>query len=199
MASIEAVERVLGMLDAAGLVQTGTPRDRLTRDEIDLRVTVYVDVLSDLPNDDVLAAARCWLRKSRFFPTPGDLHSEARPAVVVTADSTTEAAQAYQRTLECNTYTPEAGARWSYRQIAAEVGQAAADAFIAAGGHEAFAAADPVGDQFRFKRFVAAYVEALQARGAEARMLSAGGTARGISAGDAAGLVAAIAGRLEPK
>jgi hypothetical protein len=50
-----------------------------------------------------------------------------------------EAATAYARVTACAEYSPEVGAVWTYRAVAERCGKAAADAFVIAGGHEAFA------------------------------------------------------------
>ena len=60
-----------------------------------------------------------------------------------------DAQRAYERVLSCNTYTPEGGAVWTWRQIRDECGAAAAEAFLAAGGNHAFCTAYREGERRR--------------------------------------------------
>lgn len=66
-----------------------------------------------------------------------------------------EAADAYERVLESGEYNPEGGTRWNYRAVLARCGRAAAEAFLAAGGHSAFATTWD--ESKRRERFTAAY------------------------------------------
>jgi hypothetical protein len=66
-----------------------------------------------------------------------------------------EADEAYKRVFAAANYTANGGSSWNYRDVLTRCGQAAADAFAAAGGDEAFAttwAADK-----RRERFFQAY------------------------------------------
>lgn len=94
-----------------------------------------------------------------------------------------EATEAYDRVLAASTYTPEGGATWNYRDVRERCGLAAAEAFLEAGGHHAFAT---TWDESRRRgRFLAAYqAEARERPGA--RLLPEGGRLlpAGADAGD---------------
>lgn len=188
MASPEAVGDALEMLDLNWPNHAPTDQKKLAK-----RLALYTDALSELSDADVIAAARVVVKREKFFPPAGVLREAVRPAEVARADTQAQASAAYQRVLDCNTYTPEAGAFWSFRQIANEVGQVAALAFTAAGGHEAFAAADPVGDQFRFKRFVEAFTLESDARAREGLALGAGAERRGLTHAEAREIIGRVA------
>lgn len=81
-----------------------------------------------------------------------------------------EAVHAYERVLDSGTYSPESGSTWVYRTIAERCGRAAAEAFIAAGGHSAFVTTWD--EAKRRERFIAAYVSEARAV-PEHRMLAA--------------------------
>ena len=95
-----------------------------------------------------------------------------------------EAVAAYERVMECGTYHPEHGTRWSYREIRERCGLAAAEAFMAAGSHNGFAhTPEKYGDAFRRKLFVEEYI--LAARGnPEGRLLPAAPEPRLIGTGE---------------
>lgn len=81
-----------------------------------------------------------------------------------------EAMAAYERVLEAGNYSPEGGTTWSYRGVREKCGQAAAEAFLAAGSHHAFATT--FNESQRRKLFAQEYV--LAARGnPEGRLLPA--------------------------
>lgn len=82
-----------------------------------------------------------------------------------------EASSAYERVLGASTYSAEAGASWTYRGVLQKCGKAAAEAFLEAGGHHAFATTWDEGK--RRERFITAYVQAARAV-PEARLLPAG-------------------------
>lgn len=82
-----------------------------------------------------------------------------------------EASEAYQRVLESGTYTAEAGTVWSQRAVSDKCGRAAAEAFMAAGGPQAFASSWD--ESRRRERFFAAYRESARDRPAD-RLLPAG-------------------------
>ena len=73
-----------------------------------------------------------------------------------------EAAAAYDRVLNSSGYSPEGGATWTWRSIEAKCGRAAADAFLEAGGHHAFATTWD--ESKRRERFLAAYVQTARAQ-----------------------------------
>jgi hypothetical protein len=82
-----------------------------------------------------------------------------------------EATAAYDRVLEAGTYTPEGGTTWDYRSIRERCGEAAAEAFLAAGGNQAFG--NTFRESDRRERFVAAYGEAVR-ESPDAKLLPAG-------------------------
>ena len=92
-----------------------------------------------------------------------------------------EAAEAYARVVAASTYTPEGGASWNWRDVRARCGAAAADAFLAAGGHHAFATAWD--EPRRRERFLAAYQAEARERPA-ARLLPAGPETMALPVGD---------------
>lgn len=71
-----------------------------------------------------------------------------------------EATEAYDRVLEAGMYSPEAWTTWSFRGIREKCGEAAAEAFLAAGGNSAFA--NTWDEAKRRERFLAAYGEAVR-------------------------------------
>lgn len=90
-----------------------------------------------------------------------------------------EATEAYERVLQAGVYTPEAGTVWIYRDVRETCGEAAAEAFLAAGGNAAFGSTYREND--RRERFVAAYGEAVRESPA-AKLLPAGPTVRALPA-----------------
>lgn len=188
MASPDAVKMVLKILDSAW----PRPLDLEARDE---RNVVYYEALDDLSDEEVLAAAKLALKNERFFPSPGVLREFVRPKVSVDAAITSEAAAAYERVLSCNYYTPESGAVWSYRQIRDEIGEAAAEAWAAAGGNSSFSWADETGASIRFKRFMDAYREYEESKHAQRAALHEGAVRREISHSEAKALLGGLADR----
>ena len=83
-----------------------------------------------------------------------------------------EAVQAYERVIASSIYTAEAGATWTYRGVAAACGKVSAEAFIAAGGHHAFATTWD--EAKRRARFIAEYVAGARERPRE-RLIGSGG------------------------
>jgi hypothetical protein len=66
-----------------------------------------------------------------------------------------EAVEAYQRVLESGVYAPQAGLLWSPRGVREQCGRAAMEAFLAAGGHSAFASSWD--ESKRRERFIREY------------------------------------------
>lgn len=159
MARVEAIEGMLRMLGAAGLVS-----DRaLSAEEADARVMVFADALSDISDEAVLGAARVWLRTSKYWPTPADLRAIVKPPALALAERSSDAERCYAKIVRAY----ESGMSLGFRQIRDADGYAAAVAFMAAGGDAAFAWCEPGRDQeFRHKRFVEEFAE--QAEGIEA-------------------------------
>lgn len=106
----------------------------------------------------------------QFLPTVPQLHDallEFRGEPPLQLEATT----AYEQVLDAGEYAPEGGTSWTYRHVLQVCGRAAADAFLAAGGHHAFATTWD--EEKRRERFVAEY--AVVARTAPAdRLLPAG-------------------------
>lgn len=69
-----------------------------------------------------------------------------------------EATLAYESVMKAGIYTPEGGTTWTYRGVREACGDAAAEAFLAAGGSDAFARTWD--EAKRQQRFLAAYVAA---------------------------------------
>lgn len=90
-----------------------------------------------------------------------------------------EASDAYERVISASTYTAEGGASWNYRTVAERCGKAAADAFLAAGGHHAFATTWD--EAKRRERFIAAYQETAREI-PDARLLPPGDAPKQIEA-----------------
>lgn len=139
----------------AGLARLGValnkPYDRS-------QVSVYADVLCDQTTAAEFAAFVDWgLRGGKFgrwqpsLPELQDALRAFRGHPTLDAEATT----VYERVLGCREYNPESGAVWSFRRIREELGEAAANAFLAAGGHSAFATT--LGEDKRLARFVSAY------------------------------------------
>lgn len=138
----------------------------------DLTLEVYTEAVCPLVDpaewDEFVLAA---IRTGRFtwFPKVAELVDalrEFRGAAPLDA----EAVQAYERVIASSTYLPEAGARWVYRDVVERCGKAAAEAFLAAGGDEAFRS--EYRSQERRAAFLAAYQRAAREQ-PETRLLPA--------------------------
>lgn len=113
-----------------------------------------------------------------------------------------EAVAAYERVLRSGNYHPEGGTTWDVRTITQTCGGAAAEAFLSAGGHNAFAT--EYREDERRRKFVDAYQRAARAEPghrllpapAPQRFLPAAGATdfEPISRGDAADILAKLAG-----
>lgn len=119
----------------------------------------------------------------KFIPSVPDLLDALRvfrggPAL---AELQSEAAAAYERVIAASDYTAEGGAFWSYRGVAERCGKAAADAFLAAGGHHAFATTWD--EAKRRERFIAAYQDAARTL-PETRLLPAGAEPKQLTGAD---------------
>lgn len=84
-----------------------------------------------------------------------------------------EATEAYERVLASGVYAPEGGTSWIYRNIQERCGEAASEAFMAAGGTAAFTSTWD--EAKRRERFVAAYSEAVR-ESPGAKLLPSAGT-----------------------
>lgn len=139
----------------AGLARIGValnkPYDRA-------QVGVFADVLSEQTTADEFQRFVSWgLRGGKFGrwqPSLPEIQDALRafrghPTLDVEAETM------YERVLGCRDYNPESGSIWSFRQIRDTHGEAAAQAFLAAGGHSAFATT--IGEDKRQSRFIQAY------------------------------------------
>ncbi len=91
-----------------------------------------------------------------------------------------EAVLAYERVVASSEYTAE-GASWNYRRVAECCGKAAAEAFLAAGGHHAFATTWD--ESRRRERFIAEYLAGARER-PEGRLLPPAEAQKQLAAGD---------------
>ena len=154
---------------------------RMTLD--DATVEVYADALmhqSTAEEWDTFTRAAVASGRFRFFPTVAELvdalneHRGGRPLEV-------EAGLAYERTLAAGTYTPQGGRTWTFRGVVSCCGEAAAEAFMAAGGHSAFATTWD--EAKRRERFGRAYVAAVRAE-PSARLLPDPSDERALPTGE---------------
>lgn len=83
------------------------------------------------------------------FPPPGLVLKHVEPELQG------EAVAAYDRVIAAGVYGPESGTVWTFRTVQERCGRAAAEAFLEAGGHEAFRS--EYGSDRRRERFIAAY------------------------------------------
>lgn len=72
-----------------------------------------------------------------------------------------EAVAAYEAVIKAGEYTAEGGTSWTFRRVLEQCGRAAAEAFMEAGAHHAFAST--WGEDKRRERFVAAYTVTVRA------------------------------------
>lgn len=126
-------------------------------------LTLYHDLIG--PHTDAeewprfvvaMLQAQRWPGRSPNVPELQDALREfrgQRPLLV-------EATDAYERVLAAGIYTAEGGTTWSFRAIRETCGDAAAEAFLAAGGNAAFSTTWD--EAKRRERFAAAYAEAVR-------------------------------------
>lgn len=115
----------------------------------------------------------------RYFPTAMevvDALSEFRGQ----GDPTADAVAMYERVMGSGRYSPETGVVWDVGQIRSELGLIAAEAFVAAGGHMAFASTYRSDD--RRRRFIEVYAQRVR-EGRHAAALPAGQAAKQLSGG----------------
>ena len=125
-------------------------------------MAVYHDVLGARTNAEEWRRFVLWaLCASRWtwFPKLSEIQDALR-AFRGERPLSAEANQAYERVLRSGVYSPEAGTSWTFRGIRDRCGEAAAEAFLAAGGNAAF---ETTWDEAkRRERFIAAYSEAVR-------------------------------------
>jgi len=116
---------------------------------------VYHGVLgARITHDEWQRAVRTALDRERFWPAPATLLGyalPARPSSARAADIEAQIQGLY-----------ESGRCLTPRSVSEEFGDAARDAFVAAGGDAAFSWCEPENRPFRLKRFVDAYQEAVE-------------------------------------
>src|SRR5262249_10276447 len=96
----------------------------------------------------------------RFLPGVAELH-EALRAFQGEEPLDVEAITAYDRVLGAGVYTAEGSTSWTFQRVRETCGPAAAEAFLAAGGHHAFATT--YRESQRREAFLAAYMTAVRA------------------------------------
>jgi hypothetical protein len=125
-------------------------------------MALYHDILGPRTDAAEWASFVRWALESgrwTWFPKLAELQDALRefkgdrPLLV-------EATEAYERVLESGGYCPERGTTWIFRDIREKCGEAAAEAFLAAGGNNAFVSTWE--ESKRRERFVAAYGEAVR-------------------------------------
>lgn len=125
--------------------------------------------------DRFTRAVIAWRRWRQYLPTVPDL-MDALDEFRGAPPLNTEAVAAYERVLSAGTYSAE-GTSWNYRDIAEKCGRVAAQAFLAAGGHTAFATT--FAEDKRRRAFVEEYVSAARER-PEERLLPPGEQVRAL-------------------
>ena len=103
-----------------------------------------------------------------WFPKVGELLDALRefrgePSLEV------EAIAAYEAVMKAGAYTPDGGSSWTWRGVLESCGRAAADAWLEAGGHHAFATT--WNEDKRRERFIAAYQQNARAEPATRLLL----------------------------
>lgn len=158
-------------------IATRQPADAAT-------LAVYHDVIGPQTTVEEWLPFVQWALASgrwKWFPRTAELQDAlrefrgGRPLLV-------EASDAYERVLAAGTYTPEGGTSWNYRGILKACGDAAAEAFLAAGGNSAFATTWD--EAKRRERFVQAYAEAVREEPASA-LLPPGNEPKALPSGEA--------------
>lgn len=157
----------------AGLHALGLAFSRVITADV---MRVFDGVLSAKLDDESWerAVRRC-LEVETFFPPPSVL---LRYGLFDSVPTATLASEAYEAIIGHF----ESGGIY-YARIKAELGPAAADAFVAAGGHRAFAWCEPDSEPFRWKAFKEAFAEQVESEPMLA--LPAGNDSQVISAAEA--------------
>jgi hypothetical protein len=124
-------------------------------------LNLYWMQLEDLTDQEFAESARLAVQREKFFPPVAVLRELARPFV----DPNAEAVEAFERVVKLAEHDPRTGSYWRLGRIAEEVGDIAAEAYVAAGATRAFAHELQDRDApFLRKRFVDAYVTAWEAK-----------------------------------
>jgi len=139
---------------AAGLTRLGAS----CRQEVDdLTLEVYTEALCDQTTPEEWEAfTKAAVRGGRFtwFPKVAELLDALREFRGL-PNLDAEAVAAYERVLAAGQYSAEGGTSWEFRAVLRACGKAAAEAFLEAGGHNAFA--NTYRESDRRERFIAAY------------------------------------------
>ncbi|MBA2412264.1 MAG: hypothetical protein H0V63_05495 [Burkholderiaceae bacterium] len=140
----------------------------------DAQRDLYWTVLADMPDVTFQVAVRRALKACRFFPTIAELCEQVTPTVIPAA----EAAVAFEQVVKAGRYNPTIGTCWGVERVREQVGDVAAEAFVAAGASPAFESEqDTRSLPFLRKRFIEAYVLAATAlRSGRPLALATGGT-----------------------
>lgn len=117
-----------------------------------------------------------------FLPTVAELR-DALEEFRGAAPLKREATSAYEAVQNAGEYQPESGTQWSYRGVLEKCGRAAAEAYLAAGGHAAFSSTWK--EDVRRAEFIAAYTVAARQAPAD-RLLPAGAAPLALPAGEMA-------------
>ena len=123
---------------------------------------VYFDGIGQQTTGEEWLQFTRWAVATDRFPTFFPKVSELRAALRQFRGAPSleaEATEAYERALASGTYAPQGGTTWTYRGIRERCGDAAAEAFLAAGGNSAFITT--WNEDKRRERFVEAYRSAV--------------------------------------
>lgn len=137
-------------------------------------MAVYHDILGSQTDHFEWQRFVQWALKVERWPTFAPKLPEIQEALRIFRGARPmleEASDAYHRVLEAGIYSAEGGTSWNYRAIKQSCGDAAAEAFLAAGGNSAFVTT--FDEAKRRERFVAAYAGAVREEPAAA-LLPAG-------------------------
>lgn len=137
-------------------------------------LTVYHDVIGPHTDGEEWPRFVAWALASQRWPTLSPnvpALQEALREFRGQRPMLSEATEAYERVIAAGVYTPEGGTTWNYRAIREACGDAAAEAFLAAGGNSAFATT--WNEDKRRERFVAMYAEAVREEPAAALLPAA--------------------------
>ena len=133
------------------------PEREMTQAAQKARGDLYRQKLDDLSDGQWLHAVDVCLDQEVFFPAIAVLRKSAAPP----AQTEILAMAAFDAVIDAGEYNPY-GTQWNARCIREKLGPAAADAFVVAGGHGAFANLGERNLPFVRRAFVEAYLAAVQ-------------------------------------
>jgi hypothetical protein len=138
----------------------------------------------DVPAEEFAAFVRWALSRGRwqYLPNLVEIQDALRQYRNNGETLEAEAVRAYEAVLEAYEYTPEGGTLWTYRGVRDRCGDAAAQAWLAAGGWTAFATTWR--EDQRRDRFLKAYATEVRAE-PESRLLPQGPMLRALPAAPA--------------